>query len=180
MAAAPLQAFPSFHGSLSLPVPQFSPSAIPPLEAVGLRAVDPTDVDTMARTVVGEGRGEDLLCQAGIAWSIVNRVFAARRDPGRHSWWGDTLSKVCLKQFQYSAWLEGDPNLPIIKAAHLGQPIYDRALGVCLLVLSGDIADPTDKATHYHDPSIATPSAWSVLAPVHGPAPMKWFREGSW
>lgn len=147
---------------------------------MGLRSVDPTDVDTMARTVYGEARGESIECQAGVAWTILNRVVAARRDPGRHGWWGKSISAVCLKRFQFSCWLPGDPNLPQIQAARLGELIFGRAYGVCLLALSGDIPDPTGKATHYHDPSIQMPSAWSVLAPVHGPAPMRWYREGSW
>jgi hypothetical protein len=63
----------------------------------------------------------------------------------------------------------------------LARRVYDRALGICNLVLAGNIANPcTGAVTHYHDPSIPTPEAWKLMAPVAGPAPMKWFREGSW
>jgi hypothetical protein len=156
-------------------------SAIPPLEAVGLRAVAPTDADTMARTVGGEARGESLIVQVGVAWCIVARVIAARRDPGQHGWWGSNPGAVCLKPWQFSCWNQDSPSLEWMKGAHLGDPIYDRALGACLLVLSGNIANPcAGYATHYHDASIPTPDAWKQMTRVDGPAPMTWFREGAW
>jgi cell wall hydrolase len=165
-----------------LSVPQFTTAVIPPLEAVGLRAVSPSDMTTMAETVLGEARGEALIVQVGVAWCVVARVLAARRNPGRYGWWGSTPGEVCLKPWQFSCWNADSPSLSLMKAARMGAtPEFNRALGACLLVLSGNIANPcAGYATHYHDPSISTPDAWKVMTPVAGPAPMTWFREGAW
>lgn len=117
------------------------------------------DWDIAGRTVFGEARGQESLGQIAVAWVIRNRA----EHP---SWWGHTLSEVCKKPWQFSVWNAGDPNLPIIQAAHGGQPLFRRAMGFVALVLSGDFADPTDGATHYHtvqSPELdqAWPPAWT-------------------
>lgn len=170
-----------------MPLPfQFTPSNVPPLEAAGLRVVSPTDVDTMARTVYGEARGESVIVQAAVAWVIVARVLAGRLDPGKFGWWGSTPGEVCLKKWQFSAWNPAtpeapNPNLELMRAARMGEPVFNRALGVVGLVLGGAIPNPCAQlATHYHDPSIPTPEGWRLMQTIAGPAPMTWFREGSW
>ena len=65
--------------------------------------VDFEDLDTMARTMWGECRGCDTEGQIGVANVINNRVNARR-------WYGKTHKEVCLKEWQFSCWNEGDPN----------------------------------------------------------------------
>jgi hypothetical protein len=169
-----------------LSLPQFTTPANPPLEAVGLRVASPTDVEVMAKTVYGEARGESLEVQAAVAWCIVTRVIAARRLPGQFARWGSVPAEVCLKRFQFSCWLPGDPNLPMLRDARQGEPVFDRALGIVCLVLSGSIANPcATPSTHYFNtgPGLPPPPEWAraaTMTEVSGPKPMTWFREGQW
>lgn len=111
------------------------------------------DWDIAARTLLGEARGEPLDGQVAVAWVIRNRAE-------RPSWWGGTITDVCLKAWQFSCWSDGDPNKELIEKATPAQPAFRRALGIAALVLSGDFADPTDRATHYFTtqrPALDTP-----------------------
>lgn len=173
-------------GGPDLSLPIFTSPATPPLEAVGLREVNPTDVHVMAQTVYGEARGEALEVQAAVAWVIVTRVIAARRNPGQFARWGSVPAEVCMKRFQFSCWLPGDPNLPMLRDARAGEQVFNRALGIVALVLAGSLANPcAAPATHYFNVGPGLPPApeWATasnMSPVVGPKPMTWFREGSW
>ena len=54
------------------------------------------------------------------------------------------------------------------------------------LVLAGDVANPcSSPATHYFNtgPGLPPPPEWAHapnMAPVAGPGPMAWYREGAW
>lgn len=134
----------------------------------------------LARTVWGEARGEGLLGMAAVAWVVVNRVVAARKDRAKFFWWGDTVQRVCLAPAQFSCWLATDPNLEKLKAAHLGQGSFQRALAMSCLVVAGDVADPTNAATHYYADSIPAPSWTSGMAPRAYIGAHYFFREASW
>jgi len=62
-----------------------------------------SELITMAKTVWGEARGESVKGQIAVAWVIKNRADNPR-------WWGKTIEEVCLKKYQFSCWLESDPN----------------------------------------------------------------------
>jgi hypothetical protein len=55
------------------------------------------DVDTLARTIYGEARGENMLGKRAVAHVILNRVKA-------NSWWGKTIAGVCRYKWQFSCW----------------------------------------------------------------------------
>lgn len=134
----------------------------------------------LARTVWGESRGEPLLGQAAVAWTVINRVRAAKADPGHFGWWGNSVQRVCLAPNQFSCWLPEDPNHDKLKAAHIGQPSFARAFGIACLVVAGDIADPTSESTHYYAATIPAPAWTRGMSPRATIGNHFFFREPSW
>ena len=118
-------------------------------------------VDVLARTIFGEARGEPFDGQVAVAWTIRNRA-----DKPGPDWWGDSITEVCLKAKQYSAWNPSDPNRKRLEVASAGNPEFLRARGIACLVLTGDLPDPTKGATHYYADYIATPKWAEGLTPA--------------
>jgi len=112
-------------------------------------------IDTMARTLWGEARGESMVGLEAVASVIVNR---ACREAG--FWWGDTIESVCLKPFQFSCWNVGDPNRAPMLAVTSADPDFARCLAVARRAIDGEITDRTDGATHYH--TAAVQPDWSA------------------
>ncbi len=108
-------------------------------------------VDTLARTLYGEARAEELEGLVAVAWVVKNRA-------AQPCWWGNSIESVCLKAWQFSCWNEDDPNLPKMQAATLEDSVYRRCFAAAVLVLQGDIPDPTEGSTHYVNPDIVMPS----------------------
>lgn len=111
-----------------------------------------TDIDTMARTMVGEARGEGLIGMQAVANVILNRV-------SKESWYGLTPTEVCRKPYQFSCWNKNDPNKLIIEALGTDKSIFRDALDIAQKVLDGDLADITHGATHYK--VIGTIASWA-------------------
>ncbi len=99
------------------------------------------DVETMARTIYGEARGE----KTDLGRQAVGHVIINRAEKG--GWWGKTISQVCLHPSQFSAWNHGDPNRAKMQAVDLGDPAYRKCMWAALQALRE--RDPTDGATHY-------------------------------
>jgi spore germination cell wall hydrolase CwlJ-like protein len=119
----------------------------------GGSTVDPEDADIMARTIMGEARGEPDQGKIAVGWVILNRARSGKWFGG-----GGDIFAVCRKPYQFSCWNPGDPNLSVITRARAGDPIFDKCLAAAKQVLSGSVADPTGDATHYFANYIATPS----------------------
>jgi N-acetylmuramoyl-L-alanine amidase len=124
-----------------------------PSSAIASMGLDPDDLDIIARTIMGEARGETDKGKAAVGWVILNRV-AARK------WYSGSVFEVCRKPFQFSCWNIGDPNLNVIIRAKSGDPDFDNCLRIAQKVLSQSISDPTDGATHYYANYISQP-AWA-------------------
>lgn len=77
-------------------------------------AIDP-NVDTVARTIAGEARGESFLDMVAVGAVIRERVL-------RPGWWGTDWISVCRKPYQFSCWNKDDPNLPKILHAEIEFP----------------------------------------------------------
>jgi len=104
------------------------------------------DLDTAARTIWGEGRGEPESGRIAIAHVIINRA-------AKGGWWGDTISKVCRKKWQFSAWNLGDPNREKMLSLKKSSEGYQQGLdAIVRAVISDD--DPTQSATHYHTKAV--------------------------
>jgi len=115
----------------------------------------PEDLNIMARTIWGEARGEGLAGKVAVAWVIYNRF----KKPG---WWSrhkddvpdDTLAAVCKDPYQFSCWLESDPNRAKLLAVKDTDPAFRDCLLAVAGVLSGNFYDPTNGSNHYHTKGI--------------------------
>lgn len=105
-------------------------------------------VDTLARTVWGEARGEPVRGMEAVAAVIVNRVVLAQRRGG--AWWGDTIVAVCRKPWQFSCWNHDDPNRPKLMAVTAADPVFAACLRIARRAVAGVLEDPVQGATHYH------------------------------
>lgn len=144
-----------------------TPTPLPP--PVG---VTEQDLDTTARTVWGEARGELPPGRVAVAAVIVTRARLAReylhRNPGkkRHPLYGDgTLAGAATanpeaKYKQFSCWNLDDPNRAKMLAVSIDDPVYRecRAATLTALKVTGTDRDPSKGATHYYDPRVVTPS----------------------
>lgn len=128
---------------------------LPSVVGGGGTSVDPDDADVMARTIMGEARGEPEQGKIAVGWVILNRARSGKWFGG-----GGDIFAVCRKPYQFSCWDPGDPNLSIITRARAGDPVFDECLAAAKKVLSGSVADPTGAATHYFANYISTP-AWA-------------------
>ena len=111
------------------------------------------DIESAARTVYGEARGEPEQGKIAVAWVIRNRAK-------RGGWWGNDVDTVCRFPFAFSCWNNNDPN----KSKILKVGIEDESFRLCLIAVAAafsDIApDPTSGSTHYHVASQPFPKSW--------------------
>jgi len=117
------------------------------------------DIETMARSIWGEARGESAEGQAAVAWVMRNRAVAAQAfitTQGRaHPLFGDgTLVGACRAPRQFSAWNPGDANAVKLREVGFDDAAYCRAFAIAAQVWGGLIKDPTDGATHYHSTGV--------------------------
>lgn len=106
------------------------------------------EIDILARTIYGEARGESISGQEAIASVVLNRVAFASRRGG--FWWGNTISEVCLKPWQFSCWNEKDPNSKIIKQVSETDVAFCICRRIAARAIAGVLDDLTSGATHYH------------------------------
>lgn len=104
--------------------------------------ITPEDVFIMARTVYGEGRGESYHAKKAIAHVIINRT---RKKIGDRD---HSLAATCLRYWQFSAWLEEDPNRQKMIDANINNRLFRECLRACLEALDED--DFTKGSDHYH------------------------------
>lgn len=113
-------------------------------------------IDTLARTVWGEARGEPNQ-QAGMG-AVANVVLNRVR---RQTYWGKTVREVCRKPYQFSCWNVGDPNLPKLSAVTASNPSFALALRVAEAAVNNQLPDATLGATHYYARSMLQPPKWA-------------------
>lgn len=114
-------------------------------------------VDTLARTLWGEARGETKAGREAIASVILNRL----KKPSR---FGKSIEEVCLKPAQFSCWNDGDPNLPKLKKVDKSNPIFAECVAIAENAVQGLLADSVIGADHYHTTGVSP--TWS-----HGKTP---------
>jgi len=117
----------------------------------------PEALDTLARTLYGEARGESVRGKEAVAAVVVNRVKRAAERGGW--WWGNTVVAVCKKPWQFSAWNEDDPNRPKIESATEKDREFASCLRIAKRAVMDALQDPTQGATHYHAKGITPPWA---------------------
>lgn len=110
------------------------------------------EIDTLARTLWGEARGEGMNGMQAVACVILNRVEAARKLGGY--WWGNGVLQVCQKPYQFSCWNKNDANYKKLVTVDEEDMHFVTALRVARRAMLGFIKDETNGATHYHARSI--------------------------
>lgn len=110
------------------------------------------DIDTLARTIYGEARGE--FAKTGIATfiAVANVVFNRTK---RKSFWGGSIRDICLQPKQFSCWNAQDPNYAPLKKVMRGEMVFDLCWNVAQNVLEEKWPDLTKGADHYHALSVA-------------------------
>lgn len=118
------------------------------------------EVDVLARTIYGEARGEYMRVEGGIASLIaVANVVMNRLE--RPMAYGQTITDICHKAWQFSCWNHQDPNYTLL----MGKEILDPAFTVCQKVATkvskGDWPDITKGSNHYHATSLKKVPVWA-------------------
>lgn len=122
---------------------------------------DADDADIMARTLWGEARNQPYTGQLAVGWVIRNR--AGRREFAGELWnQAGAVKHVCLAPYQFSCWLEGDPNRAQIDALRVDEFQVQR--DVVAAVLGDSVPDPTNGASHYF--TVAAPPGISPWPPA--------------
>ena len=111
------------------------------------------DRHIMARTIIGESRGEPVAGRAAVGWVIRNRW---KQQIHAES----TIAGTCLKRAQFSCWNENDPNRNLILGFPETSDMYEQTLEIVDDILSDVGVDPTAGSLHYHAKGI-TPD-WVV------------------
>jgi spore germination cell wall hydrolase CwlJ-like protein len=120
----------------------------PPPDAAAHALYKEMEVDTMARTMWGEARGQGSLGLQAVACVILNRVRIARERGDM--WWGNTIIQVCQKPYQFSCWNKSDPNYKKLLAVGVDNPYFATCLRLARYAVYARLDDPTHGADHYH------------------------------
>lgn len=116
------------------------------------------DQEIMARTAIGEARGEMIEGMQAVMWSGMNRFNA------KGKWFSmPSIAGTFLKYKQYDCWMPNDQNYSIISNLTVNSGLLISALKWASGVIDGTIPDPTDGATHYYADSIDSPD-WVIGA----------------
>lgn len=122
-----------------------------------------TDIDTLARTLYGEARGEDRQSKEAVACVVLNRV-EKRKQCGWRIIGGKkvpTIAATCLKPWQFSCWNEKDPNRKIILEVTPENKVFAECLDIARQAYDGKIIDMTKGATHYYNPKACAKPRWA-------------------
>lgn len=108
------------------------------------------DLDTLARTIYGEARGEFLRFGLAPLIAVANVVFNRKKKN-----FAKSVHDVCTAQYQFSCWNKNDPNLQaIIGVDKQNCAIFRKCWEVAENVLAEKWPDLTDGCDHYHARSI--------------------------
>ncbi len=106
-------------------------------------------IDTLARTLYGEAKPNDIQDATAIACVVMNRVALPN--------WPDDVESVCIQPYQFSCWNTSDPNRArIFKASGAW---FDKCVQIAMKAVDHQLVDPTNCSTHYHTPAVKP--AWS-------------------
>lgn len=102
------------------------------------------EIDTLARTIWGEARGEGSIGMQAVAAVIMNRLQISK-EKGKF-WWGNSIIEICQKPYQFSCWNRDDPNYRKVLNVDKRDRIFAKACNIARVCMP----DPTNGATHYH------------------------------
>lgn len=121
-----------------------------------------SDVDTLARTLWGEARGEGLHGMEAVACVIANRVRLDLGGDDKPDWWGEGWTGVCQKPWQFSCWNANDPNRVKLMAVGISDTQFAQALVLAEMAVTDNLCDMTGGATHYYDTRMPEAPKWAV------------------
>lgn len=113
-------------------------------------------IDVMARTLWGEARNQGTAGMQAVANVIMNRV-------AKGGWYGATPAEVCKKKYQFSCWLDSDPNKEKLLKVDESDRQFAQCLDIARKAINGEIGDNTGGATEYHTKAIKPNWNWSKL-----------------
>ena len=113
------------------------------------------DQEIMARTAIGEARGEGQDGMQAVMWTGVNRFTTKKWFSGK------TIAGTFLKRMQYDCWTPEDVNYAYIVNITEDIGLFRNALVWAGQCLAGMIPDPTNNCTHYYADNIAPPD-WAA------------------
>lgn len=120
------------------------------------------EVDTLARTIWGEARGEGVSGMEAVASVIMNRVNTDIGNDGRPDWWGEGVEAVCLKPQQFSCWNLDDGNRKkLLQVRADSDPWFAHAIEIAKRAIAGELPDPTSGANHYLRHELVDKRSWS-------------------
>lgn len=132
-----------------------------------------SEIDTGARTVYGEARGEPLIGKIGVAHVIMNRVVTDLWNDRKGDWWGEGVEQVCKKTGQFDCWKTTDKNFWIIGKVDFSDRDFAECHAIFTLVwlarngrayLPRDFTnDPTFGSCHYKRRDIPWPKDWGPV-----------------
>jgi N-acetylmuramoyl-L-alanine amidase len=112
-------------------------------------AFDNADLDTLARTLWGEARGQGYAGMQAVANVVMNRFEAAQMSVAKGRQFGFTVEQICKKPYQFSAWLSNDPNYSAMLSVTKQDSRFSMALDIAEKALLGTLPDITGGADHY-------------------------------
>ncbi|MGH7749348.1 MAG: cell wall hydrolase, partial [Candidatus Dormibacteria bacterium] len=121
--------------------------------AVAPTPATPSDLDSMARAIYTEARGEPAQGQAAVGHVILNRAKAS----------GQPVAAIVHAPGQFEGMTSSAANVSA------SDPGYQRALQVAQAVLSGQVPDPTGGADHFLNPQLQTNLGRQIPAWAQGP-----------
>ncbi|MGB1360813.1 MAG: cell wall hydrolase [Alphaproteobacteria bacterium] len=111
------------------------------------------DIDTMAKTIWAEARGEGLTGMRAVGLVILNRYKISKKKGGY--WWGNTITDICKKPYQFSCWNKDDANYKKIMNISLSDDYFVIAKRIASRIIRADkIDDITKGADHYHTTAV--------------------------
>lgn len=120
-------------------------------------ALAPNVIDTYARTIWGEARGEGELGMQAVANVIYNRVQ-------RSGWWGSDIVGVCRKPWQFSCWNDNDPNKEKLLNVTESDEQFKECLSLASRAVDGELPDLTNGSDSYFDCRMPKPPSWAANA----------------
>ena len=121
-----------------------------------------SDIDVLARTIWAEARGEGIRGMEAVAAVIMNRVNADLGNDQKPDWWGEGVTAVCRKPWQFSCWNMDDPNRDKLIAVTGKDPWFAHAIEVARRAIKGELEDPTAGSDHYCTATVAPVTSWTA------------------
>ena len=127
-----------------------------------------TDIDTLARTIYGEARGESDEGKKAVACVVVNRANKK----------GKSIDTICKQKYQFSCWLDSDPNKSKITSVTTADAVFKKCHEIATSAANGTLPDNTNGATHYH--AGAAPSWAKGKTPCATIGHHKFYNDIAW